>query len=153
MASSQLLLLQFRAVVRLARVSVAISYTVHLMACFWVLVGRLSDQQAYIGLHPKAPDEDTGLVFHQGPYRWVAPEEPSWLVAQGWSAAHTSRKKYLRSIYLSAYYFCMTTMATVGYGEITPRCDLERTFVVVLEGVGGLVWAMVVASLTSAVSG
>ena len=33
----------FRSVIRILRISIGISYTTHLMACFWVLVGRLSD--------------------------------------------------------------------------------------------------------------
>lgn len=43
-------------------------------------------------------------------------------------------------------------MTSVGFGDIFPYNDMERSYVIVLEAVGGFVYAMVIASLTSIVS-
>jgi voltage-gated potassium channel Kch len=50
---------------------------------------------------------------------------------------------------MSAIYFSFVTVATLGYGDIVPRTDLARGFVIV-EGVGGqLFLAVLVARLVS----
>ena len=134
----------FRSVMRLMRITFAISYTTHLMACFWVLVGRLASME---------DEENEGREQYKGNYAWRDPGgDTNWLMVQGWDHVHTTKKKYVRSIYIAAYYYCLTTMTSVGFGDITPRNDSERTFTIILEGIGGFVYAMVIASLTSVVS-
>lgn len=64
----------------------------------------------------------------------------------------TKKKKYVRSIYLAAYYFVMTVMTSVGFGDVYGNCDMERAFVIVLEALGGFMYAIIVAALTSLVS-
>jgi len=50
---------------------------------------------------------------------------------------------------MSAIYFSFVTLATLGYGDIVPRTDVARGFVIV-EGVGGqLFLAVLVARLVS----
>lgn len=40
--------------------------------------------------------------------------------------------------WLDAFYFCVVTLATVGYGDITPHTDLGKLFTIfyILLGVG-----------------
>jgi hypothetical protein len=40
---------------------------------------------------------------------------------------------------------------SVGYGDITPTNDKERVFCIVLEGVGCVMYALIVATLTSVI--
>jgi hypothetical protein len=56
------------------------------------------------------------------------------------------------TIYLSAFYFCLTSMTSVGFGDITGRNDDERVFSVVLEFIGAGVLATCVASMTAVVT-
>jgi len=71
--------------------------------------------------------------------------------------AHCARYKDTKngdkvwSIYLASFYFCMTTMTSVGYGDISPQSDRERYFCILLEGVGCVIYALIVAILTTVV--
>ncbi len=50
---------------------------------------------------------------------------------------------------MSAFYFSLVTLATLGYGDIVPRTDVARALAIV-EGVGGqLFLAVMVARLVS----
>lgn len=135
----------FRSIMRLLRISFLISYTTHIMACVWVLVGRVGD------IERDEYDDDTP-VYKDRPFIWRDSPNSNWLMAGGYTHQDTQKKKYVRSIYLASYYFCITTMTSVGYGDITPHNDNERAFCVVLEAIGGFVYAMVIASLTSVVT-
>jgi hypothetical protein len=53
---------------------------------------------------------------------------------------------------VAAYYFCFTTMTTVGYGDIFPYSNSERIMCIFLQICGGFVMAWVIASLTSIVT-
>jgi hypothetical protein len=46
--------------------------------------------------------------------------------------------------YVNALYFSVTTMATVGYGDIRPNTTLERSVVCLLELVAGISFAYVI---------
>merc|ERR1712061_321359 len=49
-------------------------------------------------------------------------------------------------------YWAMTTMSTVGYGDITPGSDSERLYTIVAMIVGGGFYGYVVGSITSVIS-
>jgi len=46
----------------------------------------------------------------------------------------------------------MTTMSSVGYGDILSRNNTERTFTVFLELIGAFVFAIIIAALTASVT-
>ena len=139
----------FRSLLRVLKIAFFISYTTHVMACFWVLVGRLSDEEdARLDDQDLSRDRSPG----GGRYYWRHEDHSNWLQAEGFSYQDCTRQRYIRAIYLSAYYFCLTTMTSVGFGDILPFNENERAFVVVLEAIGGFVYAMVIASLTSVVT-
>eukprot|EP00931_Biecheleriopsis_adriatica_P055540 TRINITY_DN3286_c1_g1_i3.p1 TRINITY_DN3286_c1_g1~~TRINITY_DN3286_c1_g1_i3.p1 ORF type:complete len:675 (+),score=117.63 TRINITY_DN3286_c1_g1_i3:124-2148(+) len=54
--------------------------------------------------------------------------------------------------YTAAFYWCMTTITTVGYGDITPTSDSERVFAVIAMVVGGIFYGIVVGSISSIVT-
>ncbi|KAH8073035.1 voltage-gated potassium channel [Aureococcus anophagefferens] len=54
----------------------------------------------------------------------------------------------LRARYLASFYWAVTTMTTVGYGDITPVTDRERVTAVVAMVVGGFSFAYIVAQMT-----
>lgn len=69
-----------------------------------------------------------------------------WVLEQLRSDAFTTSGNFSR---MTAIYFSFVTLATLGYGDITPRTDVARS-VAILEGVGGqLFLAVLVARLVS----
>ena len=54
--------------------------------------------------------------------------------------------------YITCLYFALMTLSTVGYGDITPATDAERTFCVALFLIGGALWAYVVGAVCSIVA-
>lgn len=39
-------------------------------------------------------------------------------------------------VYAEAYYFMSTTMSCIGYGDITPKNEIEKLFVIFCQLVG-----------------
>lgn len=54
-----------------------------------------------------------------------------------------------QSLYLTSFYFCITTITTVGYGDISGLSDLEKCFCIVLMLVGVISFSFATGSLTS----
>merc|ERR1712232_657142 len=56
------------------------------------------------------------------------------------------------SRYLTAMYWAMTTLSTVGYGDITPTSDSERGYAMLAMVVGGAFYGYIVGCVTSVIS-
>jgi len=54
--------------------------------------------------------------------------------------------------YLAAIYLAMTTLTTVGYGDITPTSDAERGYAMLSMVIGGAFYGFTIATLTSVIS-
>merc|ERR1739848_726547 len=54
--------------------------------------------------------------------------------------------------YMAALYWSMTTLSTVGYGDITPKSDGERAYAMLAMVVGGAFYGYIVGSVTSIIS-
>jgi hypothetical protein len=70
----------------------------------------------------------------------------SWVVERGLLTA-SSAVQYLHSLY-----WAVTTITTVGYGEITPVTDPEIMFTLALMIVGVSMWAYVIGNIASLVA-
>lgn len=55
-------------------------------------------------------------------------------------------------MYLAAVYWAMTTLSTVGYGDILPTTDVERVYSMFAMVVGGAFYGYIIGSVTSIVS-
>ena len=100
----------------------------HVLCCIWVAIGRresLVDGRDYWLAHEL-----------RGPYQ----------------AQDTERGPHVRSIYIASFYFCLTTMTSVGYGDIITRNDSERLFAICLEFIGSFVFAIIISTLTAVVA-
>jgi len=54
--------------------------------------------------------------------------------------------------YLAAVYWAMTTLSTVGYGDILPTTDFERIYAMFAMVVGGAFYGYIIGSVTSIVA-
>jgi hypothetical protein len=106
---------------------VAMSFSCHLMACGWAAIGRagvLSGQDSWF------------LNDIYGPF----------------DAKDTTGGHWVWTIYLSSFYFCLTTMTSVGYGDLNTKNNIERLYVIALEFAGAIIFASVIASITALVT-
>jgi len=99
----------------------------HYMGCLWVYVGRQSVKRG----------------------------APSWFIDNGiypdFTVKDTKHGAEVLSIYITAFYFCMTTMTSVGYGDISANNTQERAFAILILGVGCVMYALIVATLTTVI--
>jgi len=120
-----------RSGVILLSLAMQLGFICHIGACIWVYIGR---RGAMMGEH-------TWFFY-----------EPSGPYTEEDTTGEQGGGENVSSIYLAAFYYCLTTMTSVGYGDIIPRSDAERTYAICLEFIGGFVFAMIIASLTSVVT-
>ena len=99
-------------------------YLSHLLACFWFTVS---------------------MTAHE-----VYGEELYWLgVYDGGRAVRES----VSVQYLYALYWALTTLTTVGYGDVTPCNDFERMYTLLALLIGALVFGYMVSTIGSLIAG
>ena len=119
-----------RSAVQMFKVLFIISFSCHFLACIWVAVGRRG--------------------YKSGANNWL--ENDTYVQSSGWEAGDTTGTSTTAAVYVAAYYFCFTTITSVGYGDIGPRSTTERIFCICLEAIGGCLYALVIAEITSIVT-
>jgi len=117
-----------RSALSMMKIMAMISLVVHFMACLWVLIGRTED------IHNRPNWLNNDVYTGDG---------------EGFTHQDTMGGPKVRAIYVSAYYYCYTTITSVGYGDIHPYNDNERLFCLALEALGGFMYAIIIAALTS----
>lgn len=107
---------------------------VNMLSCLWYFVARV--QGAF--------DEPAG--------GWPAGQRPiTWLTAASLGDRPIAEASKPR-IYLAGAYFAVTTLTTVGYGDITPRTSLEHGVAIGVMFVGILFFSFVVNSMGAALA-
>jgi len=119
-----------RTFVVIMQLSFALCYSCHLMACGWVLVGRYCSDAG-------APN-------------WLEEEMKGPFVARDTTGA--TGEGNVSTIYISSMYFSLTTVTSVGYGDILAMNDAERVYVIFMEFTGAYIFAMIIGALTTVVT-
>jgi len=125
--------LKTRSMLRIIKIIVLTTFACHYMSCMWALVGLISAQKGEIGWFSFDEIELVEREDNSGELGWVIPDD---------KVGH---------MYLASFYLCFTTITSVGYGDIFPINNSERGVAIVIEAGGGLVYAMIIASVTSIV--
>ena len=125
-------------------------YICHVMACLWAGIARAA-----------ASGWAHGDDAHAEPYTWA------YLYADGGDddAARTravlerwlsqdfrGETEIVSSAYLACFYWAMTTITTVGYGDICPESDAERLYAIAAMVLGGGFYGYLVGNITAIVT-
>ena len=97
-----------------------IMYVSHLFACGWYMVGT------------------TNQLLDDGA------EIQSWVNGMGWGDEVGWSTRYI-----DAYYYAITTLTTVGYGDRTPSTDTEKLFSIMTEWAGGMIFGILAGTLSA----
>jgi hypothetical protein len=112
---------------------VQIFFVAHLFACFW----------NYITLDGVAVSHTTWVDF---PYE--NDDYTSTTTTTGDNGTNSGDNfipKPLYGRYIAAIYWVITTMLTVGYGDIKPTNDVERLYSIVTMLTGGVVFGAMIS--------
>ncbi|XP_042603098.1 LOW QUALITY PROTEIN: potassium voltage-gated channel subfamily H member 5a [Cyprinus carpio] len=110
----------------------------HWLACIWYSIGDY-----------EIIDEGTNNLKRESwlyqlaisigtPYRYNASGSGHW---EGGPSKHT--------LYISSLYFTMTSLTTIGFGNIAPTTDGEKIFSVAMMMVGSLLYATIFGNVTT----
>jgi hypothetical protein len=94
----------------------------HILTCVWILIGRTFDDKNWI-------NEKTDFVI-----------------------AHNESFEDSYILYLFSLYFIITTITTIGYGDITPVNVLERCFCFFLMFLGAAMYSFMSGQMSSILS-
>jgi hypothetical protein len=85
--------------------------------------------------------------FSNASYRGVS-SHPRFWTESDMEESHLEQVNKRLRWYLICLYWALTTITTVGYGDITPSNDLERVVTMVCMVIGGLFYAYMVGNIT-----
>jgi len=113
-------------------------YACHVIACLWYFVGEVGVAHSDC-LPPEGTDPDD----------WGMPESCGWRsVEWGTTSAPPPIDGYIKS-----YYWAITTLSTVGYGDISPVTQREEVVTILVMLTGNLIFAMLIGTLGSMMVG
>lgn len=73
-------------------------------------------------------------------------------IACGWILLHESPAKDPVSIYIQAFYWLIVTVATVGYGDITPQTDISRLYATLVMMVGIGMYGYIIGTVSTTIA-
>ncbi|TRY74167.1 hypothetical protein DNTS_004228 [Danionella cerebrum] len=110
----------------------------HWMACIWYIIGKKE-------VESNADTWDIGWLHELGK-RLESPYEE---VTTGAINRTLSNGPTLRSIYIAALYFTLSSLTSVGFGNVSANTDAEKIFSICTMLIGALMHALVFGNVTA----
>ena len=154
---------------RLVFLAGVVLFITHVIACLWINVGReltklghgyliMSDRPMASTLSADCLEVDSGdceIVADSVPAynNWYAMEygisnSSEFALIPNYDDESDARWK----VYMDSCYWILTTMSTVGFGDITPYNTYERVFTCFTILTGAFLWAYIVGSFSSSLA-
>ncbi len=92
------------------------------------------------------------LIDHWVACLWFSIGNVALLSGESWLTNASLHLATPRTQYMSSLYWSITTLTTVGYGDITPTTDLEIGFTLVVMFLGISMYAFIIGNVTSLVA-
>jgi CRP-like cAMP-binding protein len=112
-------------------------YVSHVIACFWYMFG--AENQTNSCYVPETEGQACSGVVKG----WVDAEFADSSIGQTAEMVPLSRR------YLKSFYWAITTLSTVGYGDITPNTDAEMGYACFAELLGSMIFGIMIGSLST----
>ena len=126
--------------VRIVSVGLGVFVSCHFCGCLFWLVKSLSNEDT--------PERLNDFLFSQSFERpWFCEDAPAGIFAFEVDQSKCVRAD-MRDVYILCFYFAMTTLTTVGYGDIGPLNSAERIYVASLQIFGTFVFATIMNQLS-----
>lgn len=111
-----------------------ITFVAHVMACFWFYLST-KDVTGVEGPSIEYEDADWSELPQQAQVTWVT--------------SNNLQHSPVLDQYCASFYWVITTMLSIGYGEIAGTNNIERIYCIFTMLVGGVIFGAVIAQVTS----
>ncbi|XP_061520442.1 potassium voltage-gated channel subfamily H member 8 [Phycodurus eques] len=107
----------------------------HWMACIWYIIGKME-------MEANAYNWDIGWL-HELAKRLESPYYPVGSVNNATSGPP------IRSVYVASLYFTLSSLTSVGFGNVSANTDVEKIFSICVMLIGALMHALVFGNVTA----
>ncbi|XP_061669717.1 potassium voltage-gated channel subfamily H member 8 [Syngnathoides biaculeatus] len=107
----------------------------HWMACIWYIIGKME-------MEANAYNWDIGWL-HELAKRLESPYYPVG------AANNVTSGPPIRSVYVASLYFTLSSLTSVGFGNVSANTDVEKIFSICVMLIGALMHALVFGNVTA----
>lgn len=160
---------------KLLGMMLAIMYTTHVLCCLWYVVGFTEmtnldgelipenvgwlEREGFIVVERSAACQHrtSRVVIEKNLFAQAHTEETCHAAGQLWitdteTPVSTTEMVDMWTQYLTSFYWSITTLTTVGYGDISAVTNSEKVMSVFAELLGGMIFGMLVGTLSSIIT-